>query len=98
VVGVNYDFGPYQVGSKLVETEDNGKQLFLRRGVILLCFIHRLACIKDQLKALSLRCPSTAPNAKSLASHIISKGRLQSGATMIGEETSFFFSVSKAYK
>ncbi|GJS90196.1 hypothetical protein Tco_0772832 [Tanacetum coccineum] len=43
-----------------------------------------------------LRCPRTAPTAKSLASHMISKGKSQSGATRIGAWVNFILRVSNA--
>src|SRR3954465_2657661 len=49
-------------------------------------------------KILFFRCPSTAPIVSLLASHMISNGRLQFGATTIGAEISFSFKVSKAFK
>jgi len=41
-----------------------------------------------------MRCPRTAPIAKSEASHMISNGIDQSGADMIGAEISSFLSFS----
>src|SRR3954470_23486956 len=45
---------------------------------------------------LSTLCPKTAPTAKSLASHIISKGNLQSGGCTIGAVIKAFLRTSKA--
>src|SRR3954466_13133004 len=45
---------------------------------------------------LSTLCPKTAPTAKSLASHIISKGRFQSGGCTIGAVIKAFLRNSKA--
>jgi hypothetical protein len=43
-----------------------------------------------------MRCPRTAPTAKSLASHIISKGKFQSGGWTIGAVVKAFLRVLKA--
>src|SRR3954465_10068200 len=45
---------------------------------------------------LSTLCPKTAPTAKSLASHIISKGKFQSGGCTIGAVIKAFLRTSKA--
>src|SRR3954470_20527319 len=45
---------------------------------------------------LSTLCPKTAPTAKSLASHIISKGKFQSGGCTIGAVINAFLRTSKA--
>ena len=49
-------------------------------------------------RTLPFRYPKTAPIAKSLASHISSKGKSQSGATIIGDEINLDLRVSKATK
>ena len=51
---------------------------------------------RSRVACLSLRCPKTAPIAKSEASHMISKGLDQSGGEMIGAEISSNFSFSHA--
>src|SRR5256886_5881784 len=48
-------------------------------------------------RSLSLRCPKTAPIVRLLASHIISNGKFQSGATTIGAVVNFSFKRLKAF-
>ena len=49
-------------------------------------------------RTLPFRCPKTAPIAKSLASHINSKGNSQLGAIIIGDDINLALRVSKAPK
>ncbi|GJU33928.1 hypothetical protein Tco_1182282 [Tanacetum coccineum] len=64
-------------------------------GVMCLSLSHSFACIGVLLEVLSTF-PRTAPTAKSLASHMISQGKSQSGATRIGACVNFILRVSNA--
>ena len=98
MISVHHDLVANQIRPELVESKDNSQKLFLCSGVIQLSIIQSSACIVNHLKDFTRFCPNTAPIAKSLASHISSNGKDQSGATTIGAEINLSFNTEKACK
>src|SRR3954465_1914385 len=95
MISMNNTFRINNILPKLITRKHHYQEFLLGSSIILLSTIKCLAGIVDNIQLLVNPFPKTAPTAKSLASHIISKGKLQSGVCTIGAVIKAFLRTSK---
>src|ERR1041385_5511227 len=96
MISMNNNFRINNILPKLITSKHHCQEFLLGSSIILLSTIKCFAGIEDEFNFLSTLCPKTSPTAKSLASHIISKGNFQSGGCTIAVVIKAFLRTLKA--